>query len=67
MNKKGEVTVIFTGLVIAGVISAILMTPAFRVRKAKEKCIDQGYSKIYCDVKVNLMSKDEVLDYIKDK
>jgi len=68
--KKGFVDLCVAEIVVVAVtIGAIVYlpfsVPKFRVRKAVEKC-EAVEKNIDCKAYVDLMSKEEVLDYIKD-
>lgn len=68
MNKKGEVILgyVFGVIVVGMVAAAAVLTPNHRIRQANEFCQDAGYSANFCEYKVENMSKDQILAYIKD-
>ena len=68
MNKKGVIVLelVALGIGAIGILALPFMTPRFRVQKANQICVETGMSVGLCETKVNDMSKEQVLDYIRD-
>lgn len=66
-NQKGLVTftTFLIWMVAAGAIGAALGVNDFRHKKAVSMCVENGETN--CVDKVNAMTKDQILDYIKDR
>ena len=68
MNKKGVIVLelVALGIGAIGILALPFMTPRFRVQKANQICVETGMSVGLCETKVKDMSKEEVLEYIRD-
>lgn len=66
-NQKGIITftTFLIWMVAAGAVGATLGVNDFRHKKAVEMCAQNGETN--CVDKINAMSKEEVLEYIKDR
>ena len=68
MNRKGEIILsyIFGAIAVCMVVAAFALTPSHRIRQANEFCVRDGGSITYCEISVDNMGKEEILEYIKD-
>ena len=68
MNKKGIIglEIVALGIGALAILALPFMTPRFRVQKANQICIETGMSVGLCETKVKDMSKEQVLEYIRD-
>lgn len=68
-NKRGVTgaEIMFLSMALGMSISAYCLKDSFRARKANEFCVAEGvHTSDQCKAIVTQMSKDQILDYIRD-